>query len=277
MKNIFYLGPQGSYSHTITKKMFNDNQNKLVSCKNFDSIIKHVLNDKTALGVLPIENSTTSSVHENIDFLFNEKIIILDEGYLKITLSLLGKKGTKKENIKIVYSQSKALEQCKKYITSNNFKVRKTNSTAKAKELIKKQNNLETGIIGGQDLLDNELIIIDKNIGDSENNVTRFVVIGAQENEFLFTQKNKISFIFLLPHIPGSLAKILTKFADAKLNLTKIESRPVPGTSWEYQFYVDIEDDKKNLNNKDITDILNKYAVQYKIVGLYNTGKTFES
>jgi prephenate dehydratase len=83
--------------------------------------------------------------------------------------------------------------------------------------------------------------------------------------------------MFAIPHQPGTLAKILTEFAKAEFNLIKIESRPIPATSWEYQFWVDIEDkNKKKINEKSLTDILKKNAQNYKIIGIYPSGKIYD-
>ena len=90
MKKIYYLGPKGSYSQTITKKVFG--KQELVACDSFADIVKNTLSDKDAAGVLPIENSITSNIHENMDYLFNENLTIIAEAYLKIRLHLIGLK-----------------------------------------------------------------------------------------------------------------------------------------------------------------------------------------
>src|SRR5205085_5788746 len=119
--------------HIVTKKVFPSGYS-LVACPNFLEIVNKALIDKTSIGVLPVENSITSNVHENIDYLFKNNLHIVHEAFLKINLHLIGLKETKLTNITTVYSHQKALSQCTSFIKKHSFKIIETSSTAAGKD-----------------------------------------------------------------------------------------------------------------------------------------------
>lgn len=273
MKIIYCLGPSGSYSYIIAKKMY-PNQS-INTCESFSAIIDKVLSDENALGVLPIENSSTSDVHENINYLFTKDLLIIDEGYLKIRLNLIGLKKTNLKNIKTVYSHPKALAQTTKFIDQYGFSMNETKSTAEGKEIILNENDQAKACIGSQDLAaDKRLKIIQENIGNAKNNLTRFIVV-SKKNNYKAVSFNKTSFIFRLKHQPGTLANLLTKLASLGVNLTKIESRPIPESQWEYQFLVDLEFDQEIMEK--IEKVFADNTLMTKNIGVYRNGKIYES
>lgn len=273
MKKVYFLGPKGSYSHTVVKKVFP--VDKLIDCDSFAEIVKNVLYEKDAVGVLPIENSITSNIHENMDYLFRERLTIIAEVYLKIRLFLIGFKTATIENVKKVYSHQQALSQCRQYIQEHNFTVQQTDSTAAGKNLILEIDDNRVAAIGSKGLVDEQkLKILDEDIGDEKFNITRFTFVSAMRPKI---SGNKASIMFTVSHKPGTLAKILTEFSNAEFNLIKIDSRPIPATSWEYQFWVDIENkDNKNIDKNTLSDILKKNALTYKVIGIYQSGKLYE-
>lgn len=278
MNNIYYLGPSGSFSHLITQKI--NGEFNQISCRNFSEIISKTLIDINAIGILPIENSITSNVHENMDYLFKENLTVIAEAFLKIKLNLLGLKNSTPGNIKQVYSHPQALAQCAKYISDKNLAINPTDSTSSAKEIILKYNNIHNAIIGGKELIkDGRLITLDENIGDEKFNITRFLLIASNPKieSFSVSPKNKASIMFRVQHKPGSLAKILTELADSNFNLTKIESRPISTATWEYQFWIDVENDPgKEIDNKGLNNILTQNTKSYKIIGIYPSGKIYD-
>ncbi|MBU3978424.1 ACT domain-containing protein [Patescibacteria group bacterium] len=275
MNKIYYLGPKGSYSHNITKKVFVDTH-EIIACDSFSDIVKNTLRDKSALGVLPIENSITSNIHENMDYLFREDLMIISETYLKIRLFLVGFKSATLQDVKKVYSHQKAFLQCRQYVSEHNFVIQQTDSTASARDLILKINDKRVAAIGSEELAENQkLKILAGDIGDEKFNITRFAFVSAMRAE---ASGNKASIMFTVPHKPGTLAKILMEFSNAEFNLIKIDSRPIPATSWEYQFWVDLENKtNKEIEEKFLSDILKKNVLTYKIIGIYKSGKLYRS
>ncbi len=274
MTCAYYLGPQNSYSHILAKKVFGDDY-QLLSCPNFAEIVEKVMENPRTIGVLPIENSITSNIHENMDYLFHENLKIVQEAYLKINLYLIGLHTASLEDIIKVYSHPKALAQCKNFIQNYHLSFQETVSTANAKDLILQIDDKRAAAIGSKELAnDPRLTIVLPNIGDNHYNITRFFLVSSQRKE---TQGNKSSIIFTIPHTPGSLANLLMQLADRKINITKIESRPIPGTEWEYQFWIDVEVTPTLIDRHLISQILQKYASTYKILGVYERGTIYES
>lgn len=270
---IFFLGPGNSYSHLAAKHIMP--QEELIPLESFGQIVEKILQDKNAVGVLPIENSITSDIHENIDALFkNKHLSIISETYVKIALHVIGIEEATIEDITDVYSHPRALAQCTNFIKKHHLIVHETTSTSKAKDVIIEKNQKNLAAIGNSLLEEKgKTKILEKNIGNDAINMTRFVFVSQQQ--IIEKTKNKTSIIFKVPHIPGSLAKILTKLAEIDLNLTKIESRPIPGTSWEYYFWVDVE--KQNLDMKKVKEILETETTEYRILGTYQKGDVFQS
>lgn len=278
MNKVYYLGPIDSFSQIITKKVLDENLYSFLPCSSFLEISKKLESDKSALGVLPIENSITSDIHENIDFLFKKNVQIIKEAYLEIKLNLIGLSASKLPDIKTVYSHPRAILQCTDFIEKHNFQIAETISTSAGKDIILKNKNISEALIGSSEIAkgNEELRILKDDIGNYKFNRTRFVFI-SKETSFDMELKNKASVIFKVLHKPGSLAYILGEIAKRKLNITKIESRPIPNTNWEYHFWIDIESYKEALNPNIVDDIFKKMAVEYNILGFYHRGDIFES
>lgn len=275
MNKIYYLGPTGSYSYLIAKKICPDDE--LVSCESFYSIVNKILKDKDALGVLPIENSTTSDVFENVDYLFFKNFMIVKEAYLKINLYLVGLKNSSLEQIKEVYSHPKALAQSSKYIEKHRLTMYESKSTAYGKDIVLAENDIKKAFIGSWDLArDPRLLILAENIGNARNNMTRFVVIKKFNKDGIKKESGqKATFIFKLLHKPGTLANLLTKLAVLKVNLTKVESRPIPESQWEYQFMVDLEINSEKI--KTVEKIFTANTLTARKIGVYEKGKVYKS
>lgn len=276
MNNIYYLGPDGSFSQTIIKRAgqaYNE-----VACDNFSEIVEKTLADANSVGVLPIENSITSNIHENMDHLFSQNLVIKGEAFLKIHLSLFGLRGSNINDITKVYSQPQALSQCRGYIKSHNFITQETSSTAAAKNLILKMNDKRCAAIGSEELkVEENLAILESDIGDEKFNITRFVLVRAGVHASEQNDANKASVVFTIKHEAGALAKILTELGKASFNLTKIESRPIPASDWEYRFWIDIENkDNEAINEEKLNDILKSNTKKFKIAGIYPAGKIYE-
>jgi len=277
MKKICYLGPEGSYSHIITKQVMAEQDCQLVPLKNFAEIIQQTKETPETIGVLPLENSITSNIHENIEALFSNELHIFREAFLRIKLHLIGLQDATIEEIKTVYSYEKALAQCSNFLTEHNITPIATQSTAEGKKIILEKQDKSIGAIGSRELAnDSQLRILEENIGNERYNITRFVFVTKDKTE-TNEKKNKASVTFIVPHEPGSLAKLLTEIAKQKLNMTKIESDPIPGTNWEYHFWIDIENPNGELSGEQLTTLFTNHTQSYKILGIYPSGNMFES
>ena len=273
MKKISILGPEGSFSYILALKIKERLNSEIILSDNFNDIISSIGDN---YGLLPIENSTTSNVHENIDSLFNSRLYILGEAFLSIKLNLIGLKNSKLTDIDKVYSHPKALSQASKFLIEKNLKTEFVSSTSKGQEIVLCENIKNIAAIGSSHLIDKEnLKILESNIQNNKINKTRFLIVSKQEDLSEKQGSLKASIIFKLSHQPGSLVRILNYFSENNLNLTKIESRPIPNTEWEYSFWVDFILDSRKI--KKVLDEMKDKVVSMQLLGVYPNLGTFDS
>ena len=276
---VAFLGLTGSNSHLAAQKYLSDNATPL-GLTSFSKIFSEVSLGFADVGILPLENSLTGSIYEIYDLLIKNDLDIIGELFLKINHNLLVKsdflnKKLSIQDITICYSHPEVFKQCRLFLDKHsNIKTVLSSDTSEAARIVSKQKNITTSVIGNNNLTSiYNLKIIKRNIGDHNNNYTRFIAIGKKGTK----SGNKVSIIFSVEHKPGSLIATLVPYAKFGLNLTKIESRPVIGKPWEYTFFVDFElgEDKKILTN--VLEEMKKHVKFLKVVGLYEKGKTYES
>jgi chorismate mutase/prephenate dehydratase len=192
-------------------------------------------------GVLPIENSSTGGITTNYDLLLNYKNAIVGQYVMKVDQCLLALPGTRMEDIRTVYSHPQGLAQCSVFMEEHpDFHGVEFGSTAAAaKKVAEDKDKTQAAIASRRAAKEYGLEIVADSIQQEKNNSTRFIVIGQKE---IFTpESDKMALCIELPHKSGSLYRILSHFLYNDLNLTLIESRPIPGRNWEYRFFVDIE------------------------------------
>jgi len=269
--NIYYLGPKGSYSEVAAKKIFSKKDYKLISVDEFIDVVEKTKAD--GIGILGIENSITSSVHTSVDYMFASKINIIGEVMMNIDLYLGAKKNVKLREIKRVLSHPQALLQCSSFIDEHSFQKNKTSSTAAAITQVLDSNDLKSAAIGdAESLKKSGLEILAKNIGNWQKNMTRWIII-SKDKKSLERPINKTTYIFKVLHESGSLVKVLTAIASAGGNMTKIESRPVAGSDWEYEFWVEVEVENRKLIALD--KAINENTLNFRKIGAYKKGKLY--
>lgn len=271
MKKIIYQGAAGAYSHTTGVNYFG-NKNTFIGTHHFKDIFEEVKNGRADFGIVPIENTLAGSVYENYDHLFHYDLKIIAEYKLQIHHNLLGLRGSTTEMINKAYSHPKALEQCNLFFESHpEIEEVVSYDTAGAAEMISNSGDKSLAAIASLDAARiYGLDILKKNIGDDQNNWTRFFILTRKDHEIDIYQTNKASLIFSTFHKPGSLFRAMQTFADHRINLTKLESRPLPKHPFEYFFYVDFEFDPAHRGSVDATLLDLKTEVHFlKILGIY--------
>lgn len=273
---VCYLGPENSYSHIMARQVFDSDKYDLQANSNFYDIVQAVMTESDTIGLLPIENSTTSNVHENIDYIFSNNLQIIGEAYLSISLNLIGLKNSSLNQIKIVYSHEKALAQCSVFLNQNQLKTTSFKSTSDAVKHILAEGDLSLAAIGSSaSTCDDRLQLLSQDIANESHNLTRFVMV-AQENLALFNEAaNKLSITFSALHQPGALAKILTAISAANGNLTYIQSKPIAGRDFHYSFWIDIESTPDNLDY--LIDQIKNNSLEYSLRGRYVKGSKYLS
>lgn len=272
MKHIFFLGPVGTFSSQVALKLFDPKNEHLTACSTFEEVVEQ-LTDDHHLGILPIENSISNNVHQVIDLIIKNQLSIVDEAFLSVNFNLVGLASSNIAQIKTVIAHPMAAVQCENILKSLGVKVLNSKSNIHSQELLLSKNDPTYAALTNELIVESDsLQIFQSNVADYQHNYTRFVVVSRSAVNLL-TDYPKISVLFKTPHQPGSLAKILSKLAAHHLNLTKIESRPIPGTDWEYLFWVDLEKNDYKVNN--LVHLLENEVTYLNIIGLYPTGKTY--
>jgi chorismate mutase/prephenate dehydratase len=265
------LGPLATFTHLAALRHFGSSAS-FVPVESIKGVFETVEAGKTEFGVVPIENSNEGVISYTLDMFMDYDLKVSAEVMLEISHNLLSKSGDK-ARIKKVYSNPQATAQCRRWLESNlpRIPILETTSTAKAAELTSKDD--EAAAIASELAAKvYDLNFVEKDIGDSKHNFTRFLVISKESPPK--TGKDKTSIMFSIKDRPGALHDILTPFKKARINLTKIESRPSKRKAWEYIFFLDMEghiDDKKV---RKAIDNIKDSCLYLKILGSYPHGGT---
>ncbi len=249
---VAYGGVEGSFGEEALLTFFGEDTNR-IGFPYFSQVIDAVRKGEAEFGVLPIENSSTGAVIEAYDLLRDSGCYIVGEEKLPIRHCLLGLPGADMDQIQKVYSHPQGLAQSSQFLQEHsNYQCVSYLNTAMSAKLVRDSGDFSLAAIGSKRCADTYgLQILAEGINDSLHNHTRFVMISGKS--LLAEEANKISICFDLAHATGSLYQILTFFAINKINLLKLESRPIPGKNWEYSFFIDFEG---NLMDQEIQDTL---------------------
>ncbi|MFX1340663.1 MAG: prephenate dehydratase [Promethearchaeota archaeon] len=268
---VGYLGPQGTFTHQAALQFFPKAGTRFIPCKNIIRIFENIEKDILEFGVIPIENSLQGTVREPLDLLIDKNLIIYGEIELRIIHHLISLNKSHISKIKTIYSHPQAFAQTSTWIKTKlpTAKLISTNSTAEAVKIIKDLDSENNGAIGTDIVCEiYNLKILESNIEDNPSNFTRFLIISKNENN-LKKEKVKTSIVYVVKHVPGALYNVLKLFADANVNLTKIESRPRRKGKWEYIFLMDFEGDKDDPKIQKVLELMNQNVIWYKILGSY--------
>lgn len=265
-KNVVCQGSEGSYSHIAASCVFPDSRR--VPARTFDECIEKIQNGEYDLAVLPLENTTAGTVNDVCDLISDKSVYIVKAVSIPINHRLVLLPEGNISDVKTVLSHPQALAQCSGYIKRMGWNVLPVENTAfAARELAELNNPSYCAIASGQAGSINKLKILDDKICDFDHNQTRFVVLSGS---FIIEDKaNRLSLSFRLMHQSGSLASVLNVFAERGLNMTKIQSRPVADTPWEYSFWVDISAKKHDKNVLLALYQLSKELPRLNLLGWY--------
>ena len=267
---VVYFGVPGTHTHQAMGEFFGDKV-QVRNALTFKEIMELVQQGGIDYGILPIENSSTGGITDSYDLLMEYDNYIVGEHYLKINQALLGLPGAKIENLSKIYSHPQGLLQCSTFFEEHpKIQQEKYDSTAAAAKKIAEDGDITHAAIAGIKAAEcYGLEVLNPVINKEEANSTRFIVISKKP--IYVKDSNKVSICFEIPHESGTLADILSHFKFNGLNMTKIESRPIPGRTWEYRFVIEFEG---NLNDDGVRNALNgifEEAVKVKILGNFVT------
>lgn len=261
-------GVSGAYSGIAADRLFE--LADITYFKNFDGVFQAVEKGFCKYGVLPIENSSAGSVNQVYDLMKEHKFYIVRSIRLSVSHNLIVNKDTKLSDIKEIISHEQALSQCKHYLEQfKDVKITAVANTAVAARTLAESGRHDVAAISSRECAElYGLKILQNNVQDSDNNYTRFILI-AKDMEF-YQGAQKISIMTTLPqNSPGSLNKLLSKFSNLGINLTKLESRPIVGSSFEFMFYFDFECNIKDKGVKNLLIELDNSTEQFTFLGAY--------
>ncbi|MCI8993017.1 MAG: prephenate dehydratase [Eubacterium sp.] len=267
-RKVVFQGTDGAYSQVAMKEFFQDRCESF-HVKTWRDAMETLVNNEADYAVLPIENTTAGIVSENYDLIAEYNHFIVGELVIKVDHALLGVKGASLNDITSVLSHPQALAQCSRFLEQNrNWKKVSMENTAVSARKVKEENkksqaaiaNRLTADIYGLDILAEKIVNVD-------TNETRFIIVSAKET--YVENGDKISICFELPHESGSLYHILSHFIFNNLNMTKIESRPIPGRNWEYRFFADFDGNLQDFAVKNALTGIRNEARNFKLLGNY--------
>ena len=270
-----YQGEPGAFSEAAGRRVAPDTEP--LPCKSFEDVFAAVQGGQAHYGILPIENSIGGSIHRNYDLLVTHELPIQAEIELPVVHQLLALPGTTIERLRRVYSHPQALAQCERFLrTLSGIEIVATYDTAGSAKLVADEHLEHAAAIASAragELFG--LVPLASSIQDFDDNITRFIVIGRRPLRDAVPDKTTI--VFSLPNEAGSLFKALSAFALRGVDLTKLESRPIPGRPWEYLFYADLAAGRDELACARALAHLAEFAPTLRTLGSYTRWKARES
>ena len=263
---VSFQGERGAYSEEAATMFFG--QSAVTSpCRTFKEVFQSVERKSTEYGIVPAENSLEGSINQTYDLLLETPLKITGEVKVRVRHCLLTLPGTRLEELRVVYSHPQALAQCAGFLQKLGLETVPAYDTAgSAKMLIDKQ--LKAAAIASERAAEiYGLLVLRKGIEDFPENFTRFFVLARTDASP--TGKDRTSIVFATTHTPGSLHSALGELASRQINLTKIESRPIRGTPWEYNFFVDFDGHQSDRTVSEAINALRNSTAMLRILGSY--------
>lgn len=266
--SVVFQGVEGAYSYAAMRAYFPE-EIRSYHAETFRDAMEEAASGRADYAVLPIENSTQGIVTDIYDLLTEYQLHIVGEQVIPVNHVLLGVPGSSLESIDTVYSHPQALSQCKLFLEKHpEWKPVKTENTAASAKRVKEEQNPAHAAIASREA--GELFgleVLAEKICHNDRNVTRFIVVSR--NAVYEKNAQKVSICFELPHSSGTLYNMLSHIIYNGLNMSRIESRPISGKTWEYRFFVDFEGNLEEPAVKNALRGLEAEADCMRVLGNY--------
>lgn len=272
---IAFQGERGAFSELAVRRTF-DEDVKVLPCKTFSDTFDAVSEGRAKFGVVPVENTLGGTIFDTLDLLASHpSLTVVGEQTVRIIHNLIGFEKTELKDIKKVYTHPQGLLQCKEFLDKElpNAEALPFFDTAGAVSYVKATGDKTLAAIAGAPAAKyNGLAILAEGIESNPLNYTRFYVISREENAALFrsaAKVNRASILFSVSDNPGSLFNVLRILSEHGLNMSKLESRPIPGKPWEYSFFVEIDlQDEGELEK--VMPLLKEATVSFRVLGTFS-------
>jgi prephenate dehydratase len=266
---VAFQGEPGAYSEAAAIAHY-DNGIQTIPCETFTDVFLAVVDGKTHHGFIPIENSLAGSIHKNFDLLLRHALYIVGEHHQRIRHCLMAIPGVTIEEVREVYSHPQALAQCEGFLSGlPGVRSIASADTAGSARWIKEQGMRSAAAVASRraaEVYGMEILV--EGIEDDPANYTRFLALAGESEKP--GAESKTSIVITLQHVPGSLHQALGVFASRGIDLTKIESRPLVGSPWEYLFYLDFVGSLDQADVQEAISELDSFCGLMRIFGSYS-------
>lgn len=278
MRKIAIQGVAGSFHEIAAQSYFSEEKIEIVPCDTFKELFNAMDKDEDLLGVIAIENTIAGSLLQNHNLLRESGCRIIGEYKLRISHQFVALPGQKMKDIKEVHSHPIALMQCEEFLDRNRniMAVESADTAMSAQEIAKKKIKGRAAICSREAADKFGLEILEEGIETNKRNFTRFLIIAKPDMAYRMNrgmELNKSTIVFTLPHEEGSLSKVLTILSFYHINLTKIQSLPIIGREWEYQFYVALTFTNYERYRQGL-DAIKPLTSEFRNLGEYREAKT---
>lgn len=261
-------GVEGAYSQLACERVFT-NPN-IFYFSSFEDVFTAIEKGMCRYGVIPLENSTAGSVNKVYDLMQKHNFSIVRSTRIKVDHNLLANPGTKLEDIKEIYSHEQAINQCAEFLQSlNGVNVIACENTAAAAKMVAESGRKDIAALSSRSCIKlYGLECLKQSVQDQSNNYTRFICISKDLE--IYPGADRTSLMMILPHTPGSLYKVMSRFYALGMNLNKLESRPLPERDFEFMFYFDLEVPVYSPNFLQLMDELGDISDKSSYLGSYS-------
>lgn len=261
-------GVEGAYSQQACEKIFK--HPSITYYQSFEGVFKAIEAGECAYGVLPLENSTAGTVQTVYDLMMEHDFHIVRTCRFRVEHDLLALPGASVGSIKEIFSHEQAISQCTKFLeTLPGVKVTAVANTAVAARMVAESGRTDVAALSSHTCAElYGLVVLARQVNDASNNTTRFACISKDLQ--IFPGADRASFMLVTPHVPGSLYKILARLYAFDVNMTKLESRPIPNRDFDYMFYFDIESSVYSPEFAALMSELDALCAEFTYLGSYN-------
>jgi prephenate dehydratase len=268
LARVAFQGEHGAFSEEAATKLLGDGLT-LVPRPTFETLYSSINEGAADYILAPIENSLSGSIHRSFDLLLESGLCINAEVVLAVGHCLIGLPGASFEGIRQVESHPVALAQCERFFSSHPWITRfaKDDTAGSVRDIVREGDPSRAAIAGRRAALVYGGKILLEHLEDNRENHTRFLLLSSSAE--VWPHADKLSLVILLAHRPGSLHDALGVFAWRDINLLKIESRPIPGSPWQYRFYLDLQASMQDPRTVGALAELNNFVDEMKVLGCY--------
>ena len=273
-RTIAIQGFEGCF-HQIAAEHYFGAGTGISPCVSFSEVVRKVAAGTVDAGVMAIENSTAGSILPNYDLLQRSELFVVGEIYLHIRQHLLALPGVAAEEITEVHSHPMALLQCRDYLEKHPaWRLVESEDTAlSAKQLGQHRTRHIAAIASGLAATRYGLQVLESDVHTEKKNYTRFLVLHRQEKQKDAAQDHKSSLYFQVENQSGCLAKVLSCIGDKQINLSKLQSFPIPGLDWQYYFHADLEFETME-QFEEVISCITPLTKELRVLGIYHKGVT---